>query len=79
MLAPWRRRLGGRGAVVVEEVLKVGEEVHSVHETSSLVSTTAQPSFFKEGSRRWRRSARCLSTPTLVSWAPGAPLPDGRG
>jgi hypothetical protein len=54
--------------VVVDEVLKVGEEVHWVHEMSSSVSTTAQPSFLKEGSRRCRRSARRLSTPATVSW-----------
>src|SRR5207253_6327033 len=61
-----RRGVSGQGAVravVVDEVLKVGEEVHWVHEMSSSVSTTAQPSFLKEGSRRWRRSARRLSTP----------------
>ena len=50
-------------AVVVDELFKVGEEVHWVHEMSSSVSTTDQPSFLKEGSRRWRRSARRLSTP----------------
>src|SRR5437899_7952231 len=67
-----RRGVSGQGAVravVVDEVLKVGEEVHWVHEMSSSVSTTDQPSFLKEGSRRWRRSARRLSTPATVSWA----------
>ena len=32
-------------AVVVDEVFQVGKEVYRFHETSSSVSTTAQPSF----------------------------------
>ena len=40
--------VAGQGAVramVVDEVLKVGEKVSWVHETTSSVSTTDQPSF----------------------------------
>jgi hypothetical protein len=65
--AQWLARKSAVRAVVVDEFLKVGEEVHWVHKMSSSVSTTAQPSFLKEGSRRWRRSTRRLSTPANVS------------
>ena len=46
-------RVAGHGAVwavIVNELFKVGEEVHWLHEMSSSVSITAQPSFLKEGS-----------------------------
>ena len=49
--------------MVADEVFKVGKEVHSVHEASSLVSTTAQPSFFKEGSS----TTAAFGTPPLYS------------
>ena len=57
----------------MDELFEVGEKAHS-HETSSSVSTTDQPSFLKEGSRRRRRSARRLYSNTRVMGLPALPF-----
>jgi len=44
--------------MIVDELLKIGEEVHWFHETSSSVSTTDQPSFLKRRKRSERDRAR---------------------
>jgi hypothetical protein len=59
--------------MIVEELCEVGEEVHSVHETSSLVSTTARPSFLVEDdpySHMWNRPERDPKWAQVHSRAP---------
>jgi hypothetical protein len=66
--------------MVIDELFKVGEEVHRVHETSSSVSTTDQPSFKKDCYQD--NGVAPLAASLLrqtCHWAPDVPLPVGRG
>jgi hypothetical protein len=67
----------GRAGDVVDELLKIGEEVHWFHETSSSVSTTDRPSFLKRRKRseRDRDKNRHRSVELTLDYSP---RPDGQ-